>query len=97
METILYNCYDELDVNDLKNKVIEQCKMLGVYIQNNIIDMKKTRYQGQPALMIHIEGIETYPTGYMADSIGTSTRYLIGVTFDDIGKMIYNINKEGGI
>lgn len=96
LESILFSFYDELDIDDLKNKIAEQCKMLGIYIHNNVIDIKKTKYQGQPSLMIHIEGLELYPNGYMADSVGNSTKYLIGITYNDLGKMIYNINTERG-
>lgn len=96
LQEMLYSFYDEINETDLKNKCCEQCKMLGVYIQNNVIDFKKTIYQGKPSLMIHIEGTETYPNGYMADKVGNSTKYLIGITLNDINEMIYNTNKEGG-
>lgn len=96
IERVLFSFFDELDEQDLKNKISEQCKMLGIYIQNNVIDIKKTRYQGQPSLLIHIEGTESYPKGYMSDRVGNSSKYLIGLTLDEMGKLIYNINEGGG-
>lgn len=96
ISSILYSAYDEIDVGNLKNSIIEQCNALGCYFNSGAIGILKTIYNGQPSLLIHIEGSEVYPEGYMRDSIGTTDRYLIGITFDKFGKMLSNITSEGG-
>lgn len=96
IQKLLYSFYDELDVEDLKNKMISQCEALGVCFNSGIVDFRKTKYRGQPSLLIQIEGSEKYPVGYMKDSIGSVDRYLIGITFDDLNKMVYNISTGGG-
>ena len=40
----------------------------------------------------NIEGEESYPSGYMKDISGTSNKYMIGITFDELNRMIYNIS-----
>lgn len=97
IQSLLYSFYDDLDVDDLKDKIVEQCGALGIYFENGIINFRKTKYRNQPSLLIHIEGTEKFPDGYMKDSIGNSNRYLIGVTFDELNKMIYNVSTEGGM
>jgi hypothetical protein len=97
IQSILYSFYDELDEVDLKHKINEQCNAMGVYMNNGAIQIKKTKYKGHPSLMISIDGTEQYPEGYMKDHINNSNRYLIGITFNELNQMIYNINSEGGV
>ena len=97
IQSMLYSFYDELDESNLKFKISEQCKAMGLYLNDGTIQIKKTKYRGHPSLMISIDGTETYPKYYMKDKIDVSNRYLIGITFDELNKMIYNINSEGGI
>lgn len=96
IQTMLYSFYDELDVEDLKEKLVLQCEALGVCFDSGAVAFRKTIYRKQPSLLIHIEGKETYPNGYMKDSIDNANRYLIGITFDELNKMVYNISTEGG-
>lgn len=96
IETLLYSYYDELDVNDLKGRIIEQCNALGTFFDQNSIAIMKTKYKGEPSLLIHVEGKESYPRGYMRDQVKTTNRYLIGITFDEFKRMVYNINSQGG-
>lgn len=91
---MLYSYYDEIDVDELKTRIVEQCEMLGCYFDSGIIGIKKFIYQDKPSLLIHIEGKESYPSNYMKDNRTTSNRYLIGITFDDMNNMIYNMNIE---
>lgn len=95
IQSMLYSFYDEINESDLKHKINEQCNAMGVYLSNGTVDIKKTIYRGNPSLMIYIEGSEIYPDGYMRDHINNTNKYLIGITFDDLNKMIYNINTEG--
>lgn len=96
IQKLLYSFYDELDIEDLKNQMMSQCEALGVCFSNGVVDFRKTKYRGQPSLLIHIEGPEKYPDGYMKDSISSIDSYLIGITYDELNKMVYNISTEGG-
>lgn len=90
----LYEFYDELNVEDLKTQIIDQCNILGSYINSGSIAIKKIKYKGKPSLIIHIEGTETFPPEYKSDQIGKSNRYMIGITYNDLDQMIYNVNAE---
>lgn len=92
IETMLYSYYDEIDISDLKNKIIEQCAALGAYINSGAIDIRKLMYKNEPSLIIHIEGSEVFPASYKNDQVGNSDRFMIGITFNDLKELIYNIN-----
>ena len=97
IQSMLYSFYDDINESDLMFKINEQCNAMGLYLKNGTVQLKKTKYRGQPSLMISINGSEKYPDNYMKDHIDISNRYLIGITFDELNKMIYNISSEGGI
>lgn len=88
----LYSFYDELNVDEMKSQIIDQCSILGSYINSNQIMIKKLIYRDQPSLIIDIEGSERFPANYKHDQIGNSKRYMIGITYDELNQMIYNIN-----
>ena len=92
IQSLLYSYYDELNTDDLKNELATQCEALGVCFKQGLVDIKKIMYNKQPSLFIHIEGEESYPSGYMKDISGTSNKYMIGITFDELNRMIYNIS-----
>lgn len=94
IETMLYSYFDELDVADLKNKLIEQCSALGAYINAGLIDIKKLIYRNKPSLIIHIEGTDVFPASYKNDQVGDSTRFMIGITYNDLQELIYNVNSN---
>ena len=96
----LYSFYDELNVEEMQSELTTQCAALGVYIQSGQVQFKKTKYRGQPSLLIHIEGKETYPPGYMRDDVSRQDAYMIGITYDALHNMIYNVNavsRQGGV
>lgn len=91
IQSLLYSFYDEIDNNDLKAKIIAQCTALGTYFDSNNIIVRKIIYRNKPSLMIHIEGTDTtLPTGYTVKS--DTEKYQIGITFDELDQMIYNIS-----
>jgi|GEM_PF-3200649 len=94
IETKLYSFYDEINEDDLKSQITEQCAMLGTYMSAGTLDIRKTIYNHQPSLMIHIEGKEQYPVGYKSDKLAYSNRYLIGITYDEMNEMIYNVTAQ---
>lgn len=96
IQSKLYSYFDEIDVNELKRDLCNQCKALDVYLNDNWITIKKRIYRDQPSLLIAIQGTETYPNGYMKDSIDIADRYLIGISFDEMKRMVYDVAKQKG-
>lgn len=88
----LYEFYDELDIDDFKSQLIEQCDMLGMYISSGNINIQKLIYKDKPSMIIDVQGTETFPPGYKHDQIGDSDRYMIGITYDELNNMIYSVN-----
>lgn len=88
----LYSQYDEIDCSNLSDEVIEQCSALGVYLHANAIQIRKERYRGQPSLLIQISGKESYPSGYMRDTTKVTNGYRIGITYDDLNRMLYSVS-----
>lgn len=94
IESLLYSFFDEIDVTDLRNKIVAQCNALGWYFERGNINIRKVKYRGKPSLMIHIEGTEELP-----EDITTSNkleRYQIGLTYNDLNQLIYNVAKTQG-
>lgn len=96
IKTMLYSFYDEFDVNDLKEKLIDQCNALGTFFDAGIISIMKTKYKNEPSLLINIEGKESYPSTYMRDTVDSTDRYMIGITYDQFKEMVVSINSTGG-
>lgn len=92
IQSYLYSFYDEIDTEQLKDDLITQCEALGIPIKSGAIAIKKLIYDNQPSLFIHIEGDATYPSDYMKDTSGSSNKYMIGITYDELNRMIYNVN-----
>lgn len=91
IQSLLYSFYDEIDTDAIKNDLITQCEALGVCIKQGIVDIKKTIYKGQPSMFIHIEGFDNVSARYVQNSGSSSNKYMIGITFDELNKMIYNV------
>lgn len=92
IQSILYSFFDELDAEDLKAKLRDQCEALGVFLNNGSIEIKKTRYKDRPSLIIGIQGKVSYPTGYLKTT--SDNIYLIGITLDELNKLLYDISNE---
>lgn len=95
IEDKLYSHYDEIDEDELKNDLIEQCNVLSDAFNSSMIGIKKYIYQNHPSLIIHIQGIETFPSNYMKDQRTNVNKYLIGITFDELNKIICDIKGVG--
>lgn len=95
IDSYLYEHYDELDVEKLKTDIIEQCEALNPYIRNASILVRKLNYLNQPSLIIQVRGRETFPEGYLHDNLNNTDQYNIGITYDDLHHMIYNVNRGG--
>ena len=91
IQDYLYDRFDEIDVDEIKNKITEQCGILGYYIESGTIDVKKVMYKNTPSLLIYMEATEHFPVGYKKSTAGTK-KYYIGLTYDILKNMIYNVN-----
>lgn len=96
LQSMLYSHFDEVSEEDIKDKLISQCLALSHPIKDGTVSVKKTVYKGVNSLLIHIEGTESYPSGYKRDSNNEVTSYLIGITLDELKRLIYNINTVKG-
>lgn len=94
IESKLYSFYDDINEDDIIEAVCAQCESLRDYFNSGVIGLKKYKYKNQPSMVISITGRENYPTGYMHDSTDASNRYLIGISYDDLHNMIYDIKKQ---
>lgn len=88
----LYQFYDEIDEGELTGNIINQCNALGTQIEQGNIIVRKIIYKNMPSLMITISGEEAFPNNYKCDSANKNKKYLIGITYDEMKQMIYNIN-----
>ena len=91
IESMLYSFFDEIDTAGLRNQIVSQCNALGWYFERGNINIRKVRYRGKPSLMIHIEGIEELPENIASSN--TLERYQIGLTYNDLNQLIYNVAK----
>lgn len=96
IESLLYSYYDEIDEDQMVQDICNQCSALNVYFNQGMIAIKKAIYNDHPSLLINVDGTETYPTGYMKDSVDIADRYLIGITFDEMNQMVTNISAQKG-
>nr|DAX41735.1 MAG TPA: hypothetical protein [Caudoviricetes sp.] len=92
IESLLYSFFDEIDESDLKTKIVSQCTALGWYFEKGNINIRKVMYHKKPSLMIHIEGNEELPDD--VSSGNNLERYQIGITFNELNQLIYNIAKS---
>ena len=90
INNILYSYYDEIVEEDLRDQIVNQCNALGIHFENGVVVIKKIIYKDKPSLIIHIE--RTIDDEFI--DTNNLNKYLIGITFDDLDKMIYNISNE---
>jgi len=90
IESLLYSHYDELDTEELKDKIISQCSAMKYYLTTGAVTIRKKMYRNKPSLLIQIEGNASYPKGYMNDSRANSSKHLIGITFNELNEMIFD-------
>lgn len=94
IENLLYSFYDEISESDIADELVRQCTALGRYIEDGTIIIRKIKYKNQPSLMIHIE---TSPIDSILNSDKSNTlKFQIGITFDELNHMIYNVTEGSG-
>ena len=94
IENLLYSFYDDINESSIVDELISQCAALGRYVNDGTIIIRKIKYKNQPSLMIHIESspIDTI----LNQEESNSSRFQIGITFDELNHMIYNVT-EGSV
>lgn len=88
----LYEFYEDINEEDLKSDIMEQCEVLGNYIASGDIMIKKLMYEDQPSLIIQITGDEVFPDGYRHNNLKNKNQFMIGITYDEFNKMMINVN-----
>lgn len=98
---MLLTFFDEIKEEELKDLIVSQCGALGVFFNSGQILIRKIRYRGKPSLMIHVETAsdDLFQKDRVDSNLAPedSPRFLIGITFDELNEMIYNISDGGGV
>ena len=88
IESYLYSHKDDIDINYLKQQIIDQCTVLDEFFSEDYIDITiETNNKGLPELKIKIRFIPN-------ETKGQSSSFQIGISYDDLNKMIYEIYQE---
>lgn len=88
IDNLLYSHYDDINIENLKNKILNQCSALGTFFNSNQIIIQKFMYQNHPLLHIQIVGVSKYPSDYQSDDIDKIGKYNIALTHDELNKLI---------
>ena len=91
IDNLLYSHYDDIDIESLKNKIIDQCSALETFFDSNQVTIQKFIYNNNPLLYIQIVGVSKYPSTYQADDINTIGKYDIALTHDELNRLISNV------
>lgn len=91
IENYLYMMYDEINVEDIKDELMHQCSVLGIFFDSGQIEVVKRYERKRPVLFIRVMGKSTYPQGYISNTNPNST-YTIGVTYDDYKKLVLAVS-----
>lgn len=94
LDSKLYTFYDDINEDSIIEDICSQCEALRPYFNNGQIGLRKDMYNNQPSLLISIRGQEKYPKGYRNADKNKDVRYMIGMTYDELHKMIYDIKKQ---
>lgn len=88
IEHYLYSHKNEININDLKAKIIDQCSVIDEFFNQQWIDLSiETNKNGQPELKIKIK----YSP---AQNKSETQAFQIGISYDELNKMIYEIYEE---
>ena len=93
IESKLYSFYDEINEEELKMDIINQCSALEIFFDSNFINFRKVMYRNKPSLLIHIETTyeDSHVHRYTNDADSIPNRFRIGITLDELDRMIYNV------
>lgn len=88
IQSYLYEFYDSLNVNELKQNIIDQCSLLEFYFNNNNINIIKYKNNGVPSLKINMDYVINTSNGNQSKS------FHIGISYDELKNIIYTITEE---
>lgn len=88
IQSYLYEFYDALNVNELKQNIIDQCSLLEFYFNNNNINIIKYKNNGVPSLKINMDYVINTSNGNQSKS------FHIGISYDELKNIIYTITEE---
>jgi hypothetical protein len=95
---LLHSHYDDIQEAELRDSIIRQCGVLGAYFNSSQIQLRKVKYRGKPSLMINVQTADNDLFTRDKVDVGLSedpSQYLIGISFDELNEMIYNISEVG--
>lgn len=90
----LYSFWDEISEIGLRDEIVAQCRALQVYFEAGEIAIRKVKYRGKPSLLINVttSPYDSHVRGALETKQEINqTNFLIGVTFNEMNEMIYNI------
>lgn len=99
IESRLFSFYDEINETELRDQIVEQCNELAPYFDNGSIVLRKLKYRKQPSLLIQVatSPYDNHGKLYLNSAANLNeTTYQIGITYDELNRMVYNIT-DGGI
>lgn len=82
IENLLYQHYDEIDTELIKNELISQCSVLSNFLNNSIIDIEKLIEDGKPTIKVKM--IYTYDEEYGKKA----QKYQLGISYDELTKIV---------
>ena len=80
----LYKYIDDINVNEIKSKLINQCNEFMPEIESGEFEIYKTEYSGRPMLLFRLPIVIDNKTLAMA----------LGITINEKGEMIYNFVED---
>jgi hypothetical protein len=89
----LYSYYDEIDESAFARELMDQCQILGTYIQQGSIVIKKMIYRNMPSLIIYIT--TATDDDRIVDYNRTRNKineFYIGISVNELNKLLYNVN-----
>ena len=93
LKYILYEFYDDIDTDALREDIIVQCRALDVYFSSGDIQIQKLKYNNAPSILIYVGGAGNYPRSYKVDNTSTTNQFMIGVTYDQFKNILVSINE----
>lgn len=80
IQDLIYQFWDDIDVNIIKAKIVAQCQVLEEYVDSGELDVVKADYNGDPLLLVIVP----------VQVKNTKERLAIGITQNSNGQTMYN-------
>lgn len=86
----LYSHYDELDPNQLANRIIAQCEELSYYFNKKELSVRKQKYYNRPAIYINI----TISGNVYGANDDRSSNYTILAAIDEMNELFIDVDSS---